>query len=176
MSQLTARRLATQGGYFHGTDRDAVISICQVCASWSALTRRATRTSLIPHSVQSTVEPFRCAFSPFQDGFDNEKWKGGKYGRGQYLSADASRAVSRKYTRDNNMLLLVEAVLGRPWHLQRGEAKHELDARSVREVPLTPWAARSLLLPFRLSPSLTLRLMSCRVATIRSRCPRRPKS
>ena len=34
---------------------------------------------------------------------------------GQYLSADASRAAPRKYTQESNMLLLVEAVLGRPW-------------------------------------------------------------
>eukprot|EP00965_Chrysotila_dentata_P042651 1415166-Pleurochrysis_carterae.AAC.1 len=38
--------------------------------------------------------------------------QGGNYGRGQYLSASASKAVSGKYTHGDCMLLLCEAVLG----------------------------------------------------------------
>ena len=50
----------------------------------------------------------------------------------RYLSADASRAAAAKYTGDDQMLLLVEAVLGRVWHLRSGEAMHGLDAAKVR--------------------------------------------
>ena len=80
------RAVPPQGGYFHGTDRTACLSICE-------------------------------------DGFDDAKWKGGKYGVGQYLSADASRASIDKYTRDSGMLLLVEAVLGRSAHLRTREPR-----------------------------------------------------
>ena len=65
-------------------------------------------------------------------GFDDRRWNGGKYGRGQYLSADASRAAPRKYTQESNMLLLVEAVLGRPWHLPARESRKELAYADVR--------------------------------------------
>ena len=90
------RAVPPQGGYFHGTDRDACLSICE-------------------------------------HGFDDKRWRGGKYGNGQYLSADASRASLDRYTRDSGMLLLVEACLGNVWHLKRGETMHGLNAERVRQ-------------------------------------------
>ena len=50
------RAVPPQGGYFHGTDEEATLSICE-------------------------------------HGFDDRRWKGGKFGVGQYLSVDASKAV-----------------------------------------------------------------------------------
>ena len=67
-----------------------------------------------------------------EHGFDDTRWRGGKFGLGQYLSADASRAALPKYTGDSTMLLLVETVLGTVWHLRPGEAKHGLNAEKVR--------------------------------------------
>ena len=34
-----------------------------------------------------------------ESGFDDQRWLGGKYGIGQYLSMDASRAASARYTK-----------------------------------------------------------------------------
>lgn len=95
LSPRENRAVPPQGGYFHGTDREATLSICE-------------------------------------HGFDERKWKGGKFGMGQYLSADASRAAHARYTGSDHMLLLVEAVLGRVWHLHSGEAMHGLTAEKVR--------------------------------------------
>ena len=95
LSPRENRAVPPQGGYFHGTDRDATLSICE-------------------------------------HGFDDQKWKGGKFGIGQYLSADASRAAHARYTGSDHMLLLVEAVLGRVWHLHSGEAMYGLTVEKVR--------------------------------------------
>ena len=73
-----------------------------------------------------------ACFSICEHGFDNRKWTGGKYGVGQYLSADASRASEFKYTGQSEMLLLCEAVLGKVWHLKPHETNVHLNADKVR--------------------------------------------
>ena len=72
------------------------------------------------------------ALSICELGFDDKRWMGGKFGVGQYLSGDATRASPKRYTQESNMLLLTEAVLGAVWTLRPGEARHALDATSVR--------------------------------------------
>ncbi len=51
-------------------------------------------------------------------GFDPNRWRGGVYGRGQYLSADALKAAG--YARGAQALLLCDAYLGRAWEIVRG--------------------------------------------------------
>ena len=93
---LENRAMPPQGGYFHGTDKEACLSICA-------------------------------------GGFDDRRWTGGKYGVGQYLSMDAGRAASLKYTKSSDgLLLLCEAVLGKVWHLRRHESNHSLNVDRVK--------------------------------------------
>ena len=52
---------------------------------------------------------------------------------GQYLSMDAGRAASLKYTKSSDgHLLLCEAVLGKVWHLRRHESNHSLNVDRVK--------------------------------------------
>lgn len=68
-----------------------------------------------------------------EHGFDPSKWQGGNFGKGQYLSADASKASPRKYTGERDCrMLLVEAVLGRAMQLPRGQTRTDLTPESLR--------------------------------------------
>ena len=70
-----------------------------------------------------------------EHGFDSSKWKGGHFGRGQYLSADASKASPRKYTGASDCrMLLVEACLGNVLPMERGKTRAALTPEGLREL------------------------------------------
>ena len=70
-----------------------------------------------------------------EHGFDPTKWKGGHFGRGQYLSADASKASPRKYTGASDCrMLLVEACLGNVLPMERGKTRAALTPEGLREL------------------------------------------
>ena len=70
-----------------------------------------------------------------EHGFDPTRWKGGHFGRGQYLSADASKASPRKYTGASDCrMLLVEACLGNVLPMERGKTRAALTPEGLREL------------------------------------------
>jgi hypothetical protein len=69
-----------------------------------------------------------------EHGFDPDKWKGGSFGRGQYLSMDPAKAAPRQYTGSTDCrMLLVEACLGRVLTMERGTTRTSLTPEGLRE-------------------------------------------